>query len=75
MPLINRIALIVGVLTIIAATTVSILAIWNVVEDSYLVWRSLATLGVVFLAVVLTVTVNNLVGARAPGGQDPGRHE
>lgn len=61
MKLINRISLAIGLLCILFATTISILAIWNVVADRYLVWRSLATLGVIFLATILAVIVNSLV--------------
>ncbi len=59
--IVNRICLAVSLLSILVATTVSILAIWNVVEDDTFVWRSLMTLGVIFLASVLTVSVNRLV--------------
>jgi ABC-type bacteriocin/lantibiotic exporter with double-glycine peptidase domain len=64
MKLINRISLGIALLCILFATTISILAIWNVVADRYLVWRALATLGVIFLATILAVIVNSLVSER-----------
>lgn len=57
----NRISLYVSLLSIVIATTISILAIWQVVIDTEFVWKSLMTLGVIFLASLLTYTVNNLI--------------
>lgn len=60
MSTINKVCFAVCMLCIVGATAVSILAIWNVVENEALLWRSLATLGVVFLAGILTTTVNRM---------------
>ncbi len=57
----NRITLYISILCILIATTISILAIWRVVIDTQFVWKSLMTLGVIFLASLLTFTVNNLI--------------
>ncbi|MCF7804453.1 MAG: hypothetical protein K9N46_09445 [Candidatus Marinimicrobia bacterium] len=57
----NRISLYISLLCIVIATTISILAIWRVVIDTEFVWKSLMTLGVIFLASLLTYTVNNLI--------------
>jgi hypothetical protein len=69
MTVVNKICLTVSIVSIVSATTLSILAIWGVVESSTLIWRSLATLGVLFLASILTVMVNNIF-AEKPGRQD-----
>ena len=60
MPLVNKVCLTVSIVSIVAATALSILAIWGVVEDSTLMWRSLATLGVLFVASLLTATANSV---------------
>ena len=57
----NRWMLYISLFTIIVATTIAILAIWQVVIDTEFVWKSLMTLGVIFLASLLTYTVNNLI--------------
>jgi len=57
----NRVSLYISLLSIVIATTISILAIWQVVIDTEFVWKSLMTLGVIFLASLLTYTVNNLI--------------
>ncbi len=57
----NRWMLYISLLTIVLATTIAILAIWQVVIDTEFVWKSLMTLGVIFLASLLTYTVNNLI--------------
>jgi len=57
----NRISLYVALLSILVATTISILAIWQVVIDTEFVWKSLMTLAVIFLASLLTYGVNKLI--------------
>ncbi len=57
----NRISLYVALLSILVATTISILAIWQVVIDTEFVWKSLMTLSVIFLASLLTYGVNKLI--------------
>ncbi len=61
MPTINLICFAVCLVCIVAGTTISILAIWNVVEKSYIVWKSLLTFGVIFLASLLTMTVSKII--------------
>ena len=56
----NKIALGIGIICIILGTTVSILGIWGYIGDTGLVWRSLSTLGVVLLGVILSVAINNM---------------
>ncbi len=56
----NRIALIVGLICITLGTTVSILGIWGYIGDAGLVWRSLSTIGVVLLGVILAVVINGM---------------
>ncbi|MBD3274735.1 MAG: hypothetical protein GF372_05455 [Candidatus Marinimicrobia bacterium] len=66
----NRWMLYISLFTIIVATTIAILAIWQVVIDTEFVWKSLMTLGVIFLASLLTYTVNNLIPAETEGSDD-----
>lgn len=56
----NKTALIIALICIILGTTVSILGIWGYIGDTGLVWRSLSTLGVVLLGVILAVAINNM---------------
>lgn len=67
----NRITLYLAIFCIIIATTISILAIWQVVIDTAFVLRSLMTLGVIFLASLLTFTVNNLIPLNKEEQSDP----
>ncbi len=59
----NKIALAVSIICIILGTTVSILGIWGYIGDTGLVWRSLSTLGVVLLGVILVVAINNMTNS------------
>ena len=52
--MINRVALAIALICVVASTTISILGIWGFIGDTGLVWRSLATLGVIFLGTILT---------------------
>ena len=65
MKALTKICFSICILCIVAATSVSILAIWNVVDDTALLWKSLSTLGVVFLASILTVTVDKIFSRTA----------
>jgi len=58
---INLICFVICLVCIVAGTTISILAIWGVVEKSYVIIKSLLTFGVIFLASLLTITVNKLI--------------
>jgi hypothetical protein len=58
---INLICFVICVVCIVAGTTISILAIWGVVEKSYVILKSLLTFGVIFLASLLTITVNKFM--------------
>lgn len=57
---INKIALVIGLICILLGTTVSILGIWGYIGDTGLVWRSLSTIGVVLLGVILAVAINSM---------------
>ena len=59
----NKVALTIGVICILLGTTVSILGIWGYIGDTGLVWRSLSTIGVVLLGVVLAVAINNMTNS------------
>ena len=60
----NKIALVIGIICILLGTTISILGIWGYIGDTGLVWRSLSTLGVVLLGVILTVAINNMTASK-----------
>lgn len=68
MKVLNRIALAIALLCVAMGTAVSIMGIWGFIGDTGLIWRSLATLGVVFLATILIVAVNNVLAAKEGGG-------
>jgi len=61
-------SLTVSIICIAIATAWSILANWGVVESSTLMWRTLATLGVLFVASLFTVNANGIF-------TDRGRHQ
>ncbi|WP_415229391.1 hypothetical protein [Psychromonas sp.] len=56
----NKTALIIALICIILGTTVSIMGIWGYIGDTGVVWRSLSTIGVVLLGVILAVVINNM---------------
>ena len=61
---ITKICFAICIVCIVGATCISILAIWNVVDSTDLVWQSLSTMGVIFLASMLTVSVDNIFSKR-----------
>ena len=65
--LINRISLSIALICIAIGTAVSILGIWGFIGDTGIIWRALATLGVVFLASLMVVAVNNMLSSRGGG--------
>jgi hypothetical protein len=70
---INKICFAICILCIVAGSTISILAIWGVVDAEDAMWKSLATIGVVFSASLLTVLVNRiLLGSRGSETESPG---
>ena len=62
--MVNLICFVICLVCIVAGTTISILAIWGVVEKNYVVLKSLLTFGVIFLASLLTITVNKFMPVR-----------
>ena len=66
---INLICFVICLVCIVAGTTISILAIWGVVEKNYVVLKSLLTFGVIFLASLLTITVNKFMPLRREKAQ------
>ncbi len=62
--ILNKVALIVGLISILLGTTVSILGIWGYIGDAGLVWRSLSTIGVVLLGEILVVAINNMTNTK-----------
>jgi hypothetical protein len=60
----NKIALIAGLICILLGTTVSILGIWGYIGDTGLIWRSLSTIGVVLLGVILAVVINSMTSSK-----------
>lgn len=61
---VNLICFVICLVCIVAGTTISILAIWGVVEKNYVVLKSLLTFGIIFLASLLTITVNKFMPVR-----------
>jgi hypothetical protein len=59
--IINRICFVVCVLCIVAGSTVSILAIWDVVDAEATLWKALSTFTVIFFASLLAVLVNRML--------------
>jgi hypothetical protein len=58
---INRICFVICVLCIVAGSTVSILAIWDVVDAEATLWKALSTFSVIFFASLLAVLVNRML--------------
>jgi len=62
---VNLICFVICLVCIVAGTTISILAIWGVVEKNYVILKSLLTFGAIFLAALLTITVNKFMSVRS----------
>lgn len=62
---VNLICFVICLVCIVAGTTISILAIWGVVEKNHVILKSLLTFGVIFLASLLTITVNKFMPVRS----------
>lgn len=58
---VNKVVLGIALFCIGTGTVISALGIWGFIGDKGLIWRSLATLAVVFIATILTFTVNNMI--------------
>lgn len=58
---INKIVLGIALFCVGIGTLISILGIWGFIGDTGIIWRTLATLAVVFIATILTFTVNNMI--------------
>jgi hypothetical protein len=58
---INRICFVICVLCIVAGSTVSVLAIWDVVDAEATLWKALSTFSVIFFASLLAVLVNRML--------------
>jgi arginine exporter protein ArgO len=63
--IVTLICFVICLVCIVAGTTISILAIWGVVEKNYVILKFLLTLGVIFLAALLTITVNKFMSVRS----------
>jgi len=59
--IINRICLIAFILCVILATTLSILAIWNVLVTDNILLRSVATLAVIFFGSLMVAVINKII--------------
>lgn len=57
----NRICFAICVLCIVAGSTVSILAIWGMVDREATLWKALSTFTVIFFASLLAVLVNRML--------------
>jgi uncharacterized membrane protein YhaH (DUF805 family) len=60
----NKICFSICIVCIVAGTVLSLAMIWGELEDSRFMWKSWLTIGVFFLASVLTICVNNALGWR-----------
>lgn len=58
---INKVCFVICILCIVAGSTVSVLAIWEVVDVEHTMWRSLSTFAVIFFASLLAVLVNKML--------------
>jgi hypothetical protein len=69
---VNRMCYVLCVLAIVVGATLSIVAIWSDFDDD-LMWKGISTALVLFMAGVLTIGVNNIIGTRVVADSDP-RH-
>ena len=64
---INKICLTIFILCIVLGTTLSILAIWDVLITDNILFRSISTLGVIFFGSLMVAIVNKIIPYRGNG--------
>ena len=60
----NKICFTTCIICIVLGTVLSLAMIWGEVRDSPFMWKSWFTIGVLFLASALTLSVNKTLGGR-----------
>ena len=61
----NKICFTICIVCIVVATPLSLTLIWGEIHDSVFLWKSLQTVGVLFLASALTLSVSKTFGRRS----------
>ena len=62
MSALSRFLMAIAIGCVVTGSTVSILAIWGVIDDSTVVWRSLSTMGVVLLGAMACGVILGIFG-------------
>ncbi len=65
----NKVCFTICIVCIVLGTVLSMAMIWFEISDNSFVWKSWLTIGVLFLASALTLSVNKTLGGR---GQEDG---
>jgi hypothetical protein len=65
----NKVCFTICIVCIVLGTVLSLAMIWGEIKDNTFVWKSWLTIGVLFLASALTLSVSKTLGGR---GNDSG---
>lgn len=66
----NKVCFTICIVCIVLGTVLSLGMIWGDLADSDFVWRSWLTIGVLFLASALTLSVSKALGGRSASDDD-----
>jgi hypothetical protein len=67
----NKVCFTICIVCIVLGTVLSLAMIWSEIRDNEFFWKSWLTIGVLFLASALTLSVNKTLGGRErPGGEE-----
>lgn len=67
----NKVCFTICIVCIVLGTVLSLAMIWGEIRDNEFVWKSWLTIGVLFLASALTLSVSKTLGGRAiPNGEE-----
>ncbi|APZ92789.1 hypothetical protein Fuma_02401 [Fuerstiella marisgermanici] len=66
----NKICFTICIVCIVLGTVLSLAMIWGEVRGNSFVWKSWLTLGVLFLASALTLSVSKTLGGRTGSGNN-----
>ena len=66
----NKICFTICIVCIVLGTVLSLAMIWGEIRDNESVWKSWLTIGVLFLASALTLSVSKTLGGRATPSDD-----
>jgi len=61
----NKVCFTICIVCIVLGTVLSLAMIWGEIRDNEFVWKSWLTIGVLFLASALTLSVSKTLGGRA----------